>query len=249
MWILLFVFFFVTVSSAQEKRILKNKVKNEVDSVRVIDNNNIKNSNDTLQTQDVVSDDKVEVIDTIPSSIPLTGHGSLSISSDIEKIKLNKRDLAFINYVSMPEIIYDQLPVYPLSLGGHGLFNHFSVFGGMPSGINFKYNGRDLSYLETGLFNPVQIPVEFLENIAFLTGSDAVIFGNNSSGALINIQEIRYNTAVPYTRMWLSQSAEDLFSVDGIFSLVKKKLDDLRRNELPPQLVHSDDSKEPPFKF
>jgi len=37
--------------------------------------------------------------------------------------------------------------------------------------------------------------------------------------------------------------------VEEMFSLVKKKLDNLRRNELPSQLVHLNDSKEPPFKF
>ncbi len=37
--------------------------------------------------------------------------------------------------------------------------------------------------------------------------------------------------------------------VEEMFSLVKKKLDDLRRNELPSQLVNLNDSKEPPFKF
>jgi len=37
--------------------------------------------------------------------------------------------------------------------------------------------------------------------------------------------------------------------VEEMFSLVKKKLDNLRRNEIPSQLVHLNDSQEPPFKF
>ena len=37
--------------------------------------------------------------------------------------------------------------------------------------------------------------------------------------------------------------------VEEIFSLLKKELDNLRRNELPTQLSKFKDSKEPPFKF
>ena len=37
--------------------------------------------------------------------------------------------------------------------------------------------------------------------------------------------------------------------VEEMFSLVKKELDNLRRNELPTQLSQFKDSKEPPFKF
>lgn len=37
--------------------------------------------------------------------------------------------------------------------------------------------------------------------------------------------------------------------VEEMFSLVKKELDNLRRNELPTPLSHLKDSKEPPFKF
>jgi hypothetical protein len=39
------------------------------------------------------------------------------------------------------------------------------------------------------------------------------------------------------------------FLVDEMFSLLKKELDNLRRNELPDQLSQFKDSKEPPFKF
>ena len=45
-------------------------------------------------------------------------------------------------------------------------------------------------------------------------------------------------------------SIEDLNSmVGGIFSLLKKELDNLRRKELPNSLTQPKDSRERPFKF
>ena len=69
-----------------------------------------------------------------------------------------------------------------------------------------------------GTFNMDMFSTEFMESVEILVGSDAVIFSNNSSGALINLQEIRYNASTPYTKLWINQAGTSMISSDGVFS-------------------------------
>ncbi len=161
--------------------------------------------------------------DTIPLYTPLYTHGSISLTPMTKFRNIRKEDLLKVNYVSISEILNKKLPIYPLSLDGHILYNHFSIMGAAPTNTAFTFNGRTLNDPEFGTLNPEQIPPEFLESAEILVGSDAVIFGDNSSGALINIQEIRYNTGQPYTRMWLGEAGYKFLGVDGIYSQNFKK--------------------------
>lgn len=110
------------------------------------------------------------------------------------------------------------MKAYPLSLGDYGQFNNFSAFGGTAQDNEVTFNSRSLNDLEYSSYNFEQIQPEFLENLEILYGSDAVIFSNYSSGTLINIQEIRYNTKQPYTRIWYSQSGIQGIASDAVFS-------------------------------
>lgn len=151
-------------------------------------------------------------------NIPLINHGSRFLLPYLNIKKINKRELQLINYFQTSEILKTKLKAYPLSLGEYGQFNNFSVFGGTAQDNEITFNCRNLNDLEYSSYNLEQIQPEFLENLEVLYGSDAVIFGSNSSGTLINIQEIRYNTKQPYTRIWYSQSGIQGIASDAVFS-------------------------------
>lgn len=148
---------------------------------------------------------------------PLQQHGSLFLISGKPDKNISKWDILDINYTGLPEILAKKTNAYSLSLGNAGMFNHFSFMGALPNDVSIRFNGRNLNDLEYGSLNLEQIPVEFLQNIEIVTGSEAAVL-SGSSGALINLQEISYNTSVPYTRLWYSQAGYEFLASDGVFS-------------------------------
>ncbi|TAL69683.1 MAG: hypothetical protein EPN82_03445 [Bacteroidetes bacterium] len=161
---------------------------------------------------------KVESIDTIPPNVPLISHGrAFVINNEIYK-SIRKENIRFHNYNTLFDILQFNLPAFPLSLDGIGTYRHLSLFGSSPKDISFQFNNRPYKDLEYGSLNIEQLTPEFMEQAEVLVGSDAVIISDNSSGASINLQEIRYNTKKPYTRLWYSQAGYDFISADGIYS-------------------------------
>ncbi len=165
---------------------------------------------------------KKEEIIIIPDSLlstPLSIHGRLSQHGVIPSYIINKKDLQTILYREFSDIIYNQIPVYPLSLGNYGHFNSFSYLGLMPNNVDYNYNGRSVLDKNFLSLNPNQISHEGIENIEIYEGSDAVIMSSNGSNLLINSQEIIHNTENPYTRLWFSQAGFGTLSSDGTYSV------------------------------
>jgi outer membrane receptor protein involved in Fe transport len=156
--------------------------------------------------------------DTTNLSIPLYNHGKQTLIPSIPYVNINKRELQFPPYSDLSEILYEFTPGYPLSLGLFGKYNHISMFGALPNNTNVRFNGRRFDDMAFNSTNLTHLPPEFMENIEIYVGSDAVIYGDNASGALINFQEMRYNTKAPYTRLWFQQAAFEYVAADAIFS-------------------------------
>lgn len=169
------------------------------------------------KTDTTASDIVIIEQDTIPPHKPLQQHGKITFLP-ISNIKtISKKELNFINYTSLLDIIYNQAEAYPLSTGIFGNINHFTIFGSMPDDIEFASNGVSFSIISPKFYNPSEFPVEFIENIEFLYGSKAVIFSKNSS-SFINLQSIIHNTAIPFTRLWFCESDGRLMSADIIYA-------------------------------
>jgi len=156
--------------------------------------------------------------DTVKPFIPLKTHGSIFLLKNKNSKVIRKEDIQFDVYNGFTELLSSKLPFYPLFLGSPGLFNSFSAFGGTSRDVSLTFNGRPVTDMAFGSFNLEQFSPEFMEKTEILTGSDAVIFSDNSSGFLANIQEVRYNTAKPYTKLWYEQAGYDFIAADGIFS-------------------------------
>lgn len=158
-------------------------------------------------------------VDSNYSITPLKSHGLTNIGvTNSAGRKISKKVLPYINYTTLGDIIEQMMPIYPLNSGLHGSSNSFSAFGALPSQIQANFNGRSISNRYTQSFNMANFSPEFLETIEVLQGTDAVITESNSSGLLLNFQEIIYNTKSPYTKLWYSQSGGEFLSADGIFA-------------------------------
>jgi len=177
-------------------------------------------SDDTTNIQNALTQPSSTVTQTDSAKIylPYEKHGSVNKLFGSSFRTINKADLAYKEYHGFSEMLEEFIPALPYNLGSPGLYNSFSFFGTNPNNISFSFNGRPVMDAEYSKINPEQFNTEYFENIEVLTGSDAVILGDNSSGALINIQEIRYNTKTPYTKLWYSQGGNSYLSADGIYS-------------------------------
>lgn len=162
------------------------------------------------------SDTKAEK-DTV-IRVPHLEHGRISILSKDDALNISKEEIIKMHYNDLYDILEQELVAYPLDLGEYGQNSNFSVMGGMPQSNAVLLNGRPLKNPQYGNMNFSEIAPEFIENIQVFYGSDAAIMGDNSSGALINIQEKRYNIDKPYTRIWFAQSGFNFIGADGIFS-------------------------------
>lgn len=149
---------------------------------------------------------------------PLAQHGRLILTTTRADYSIGKHDLKWSDYNSLGEILAERLPAFPLLLGAQGMMNHLSLFGTSPRDIALTYNGRSLNDPALGTAPIEQFPPEFMERTEIMLGSDAVVLGDNASGALINLQEIRYNTAKPFSRIWYHQGGSEYAASDGIFS-------------------------------
>ncbi|GAB1430928.1 hypothetical protein MASR2M18_17620 [Ignavibacteria bacterium] len=152
-------------------------------------------------------------------SLPVKSHGLISQFTMPECVMFGKRDIEKMPYFELTDILRQTFPAaFPQSLGGFGGFNSFSVFGGNAHDNSLRFNARPLVSPMFGTFLLDQFPPEMLERTEILTGTDAVVFGDNSSGMLINIQEAIHDVKKPYTRLWYAQSDYNFIASDGVFS-------------------------------
>jgi hypothetical protein len=155
------------------------------------------------------------VLDTI---IALPAHGRLLLTRELPGTTISKMDMQLVEYDGLFELLEEFTHVYPLSLGSPGQFNHLSFYGAMPQSVGFTYNGRPLADPVSGTFNPEHFPVEAAERVEVLTGTYAIALEDNTAGALVNLQEIRYDTRRPFTRIWYHQGGYGHTASDGVFS-------------------------------
>ena len=161
---------------------------------------------------------KSKKTDSISIYAPIQGHGSELLLPAFNHNDIDKEDLKFINYATLEDIFIKKNIGFPLSLGMPGLYNTYSFYGAAPSKISFNFNGRPINDLEFGTLNLEQISPESFEKIEIFTGSDAAILADNAAGALINVQERKFDTKYPYTKLWYCQTAYNTLLADAIFA-------------------------------
>lgn len=168
---------------------------------------------DSLDT----SEKQKERIPVDSLTIPMMEHGSINLLAKTKEI-INKRDIQLYHYNSLNDLLNYKLNTFSMHTGEFFNFNTFSMYGAKPRANSFAFNTRELNDHVIGIYNHSTFPTEFFENIEIFKGSEAAIFADNASGSFTNIQEIRYNTAKPYTRIYFGQDDYESIIADGIFS-------------------------------
>ena len=151
-------------------------------------------------------------------AVPLPQLGRLSAFPDEALVDISKADRRFVQYRSASELLSRGSHLMPISHGGNAQHNTVSIAGGLNADIATSFNGRPMVDPWNDAFHLMQIAPEGLERIEILTGTDAVGLGGSMSLAAMNLQEIRHNSATPYTSLWYSQGGGELIAVDGTFS-------------------------------
>lgn len=160
--------------------------------------------------------DSAKVDSSSYSVLPLVSHGE--IHSYNANININKKDKLWQNYYNLSDLIKHKFPLLNMDLGQHGEHIHLPFFGALRNQNSVSYNGTELSFPYFQPFNYNLFSPDNYQTLQVFTGSDAVIFGNNSSGMMLNIQETIYNTRKPYTKLAYQQSNGDYISGDVTFA-------------------------------
>lgn len=161
---------------------------------------------------------KRQVTDTIQPYKPLRSHGSM-VQLPYSFLRITKQELQYMNFIGLHDIISQKVSsIYPLHLGSYGQVHGLSIFGSGLRDVSMQFNGRSLNERMMGAVNTEEYPSEMVEQIEIFTGTDAVLFSDNASGMLINLQERVFNTKTPFTHLWYSQGGYDYIASDGIFS-------------------------------
>lgn len=170
------------------------------------------------ESQSEIKDTTKFVMDTVGLRKPMPNHTKIILGEYAPFRSISKKEILFKSFYTFHEIIKSENIGYPLSLGFPGMNNSFSIAGSLLSGNNIRLAGNNMNDFETGVANLSLIPVESFETAEIFIGSDAVIFGSNSTGTLLNIQEVIHNTYIPFTKLWYSQGSDELIVADGSFS-------------------------------
>ncbi len=153
--------------------------------------------------------------DSITYVKPNEYHGLL-LNDTINSIE--KSNIQRINYSTLYDILNTINELFGMSLGINGHNNNFLSFGAIDNNVELGFNGRNITNYYNGKYNLENYSPEFFERIEILKGSDAAILSSRPNNTFLNIQEIIYNTKIPFTRLWYAQEGGSFISADGIFS-------------------------------
>ncbi len=177
---------------------------------------------DSLQKNQVIDSTQIVsdkfVMDTIGLWKPLSQLGSITSTKILKFDEIRKSDLLFQSYSTISDLFYNYHIGSPVNLGLAGSDNSMIIDGGFPNGANIRLNNSTLNNSITNNYNLSLISIESIESIEILRGAQSAIFGQNSTSAVINIQEIIHNTQLPYTKLWYYQGIDDFLAADGIYS-------------------------------
>lgn len=129
---------------------------------------------------------------------------------------LSYHTIPHINYFHFVDILNSELSVFPIFTGIAGNGSSISYLGGQSADNALFINGvaTDNVY---GLSNFDGYSPEFTKSVSLFSGSEAaIIYGK--SGIVMDVEPPHYNSAKPYTRLWLGQGDSKLFGTDFTFT-------------------------------
>lgn len=147
--------------------------------------------------------------------IPLVGSIDRSLQSP-DIITDSMRD--FYDYRFTADLLSLSPGMFMREFGSPGLIPDITIDGLGAHEIAFLYDGIELNDPLFGIFNPYLIPTESLERIEYITGSEASLYGLNSTDAAIDILTKSKKAIHAYSRLRYSESGNGYSLIDGMVS-------------------------------
>lgn len=135
-----------------------------------------------------------------------------------EAILIGKRDLVWLEYFTLFDVLERVMPAYPLSQGGAGGVRTFSYLGTDPSSVGLLFNGRPLRGAVGHGFDGENWPMEFTERVEILRGSRALLYGPDDGLIAVNVAQPRFDVEGSYARVWYRQGINNTTGGDITYS-------------------------------
>lgn len=158
------------------------------------------------------ADRKIVRSDSLP--VPFPYYGALARRSTDTLLDLSKYDRRFVQYNSASDLLIRATPFMPLSHGGFSQHNAVSIAGGWNADLGLSVNGRRMVDPWSSQYQLSQLAPDAYETFEILTGTHAVGLAASTTLSAFNAQEMRFNSATPYTHMWYSQGGGELIAAD-----------------------------------
>ena len=181
------IFTFVLLPTLQAKEVNvmpKNYSNNNLLLSNNSNNENIKKDSQQLpQQQNIV--DYNNIIVKGDSSSPTTN----------PKIVISKEDIAESHATNLIEVLQNQPEITVVNNGGFGQNSLIHINGSSAQHIQLLLNGVTLNDSSNAqpFFDIGQIPLNFIESIEIITGSNSVKYGSGAIAGIININTIHSN--------------------------------------------------------
>jgi len=169
--------------------------------------------NEPQDTTHILPVDSLSTSYTKP--IPLVGTIDRSIKTEDS---ITDSTINFGNYRYSGDLISLLPAVFIRDFGSLGLMPDITIQGLGMREISFMSDGVVLNDPLTGLYNPYLYPMEHAERIEFVEGTRAFLYGNNSTGGVINFVSKSKKAIHPSSRLRYSESGYGFGIVDGMVS-------------------------------
>ncbi|HAP37120.1 MAG TPA: hypothetical protein DCQ28_14765, partial [Bacteroidetes bacterium] len=162
-------------------------------------------------TLSIVAQDSVIRVNPIPELGTMEPFGDSSLI-------ISHKEITFQEYRSLYDIIGSQPGMFLRDLGSPGQKNQL-VSGGLDDkNIAVFIDGIPYNDYYTGSYNLWNIPVDAIERIEFITGTNAMFYDGKSAGGAINIVTKNFNNNRAVTHLRYSQGVTGYTHTDAMFA-------------------------------
>lgn len=143
--------------------------------------------------------------------------GSIHLHEDSTNV-IGHKIIQWGDYTTFGDLSWQMPGVYLRDLGSIGQPSQLSIRGSGSHHIGFLFDGRTINEPLLGIPNFNLFSLEAVHRIEYHTGVRAFLYGQNSTGGIVNIVSQDYSKNRPYSKIRYSEGGYSYLSTDGIFS-------------------------------
>ena len=155
--------------------------------------------------------------DSVIRVIPIPELGSIEPFGDTS-LHISQKEITFTEYRSLYDILSRKPGVFVRDLASAGQQNQIFINGIDDKNIAVMVDGIPYNDHYTGSYNLWNIPVDAIERIELITGSEAMFYDGRSAGGVINIVTKNFNNNRASTHLRYSQGVSGYTHTDAMFA-------------------------------